>query len=229
MAGRCRIAGTPQVRPCRLGSRLLVCAFLRTRQDRGWASCPARPRHASGPCRGHPAIRHRPTSDSFPVADGSTPCADAVLSIVEIFDFDGDSSTHGVDLRVDQGRHPPRAGHAIPRVLGNLSKAGWVRLRGCPRHGCRGQAYKDVFTASPATGPTPPSHGMPAFAFALPSIRQVQGAALPNPYRPSTRAIASTSSSPVTGLRRKPPMPAASTCCCRSGSVRAVTASSGSV
>ncbi|PII13419.1 hypothetical protein CR918_17595 [Stenotrophomonas indicatrix] len=35
--------------------------------------------------------------------------------------------------------------------------AGWVRLRGCPRHGCRGQASKDGFTASPATGPTPPS------------------------------------------------------------------------
>ncbi|MFG6070317.1 hypothetical protein ACEU0B_000056, partial [Stenotrophomonas indicatrix] len=26
---------------------------------------------------------------------------------------------------------------------GNLSKAGWVRLRGCPRHGCRGQAPMD--------------------------------------------------------------------------------------
>ncbi len=24
--------------------------------------------------------------------------------------------------------------------LVKLSKAGWVRLRGCPRHGCRGQA-----------------------------------------------------------------------------------------
>ncbi|QBL40355.1 hypothetical protein MG068_07455 [Stenotrophomonas sp. ASS1] len=50
MAGRCRSAGALQVRPCKLGSRLLACAFLRTRQDRGWASCPTRPRHASGPC-----------------------------------------------------------------------------------------------------------------------------------------------------------------------------------
>ncbi len=49
---------------------------------------------------------------------------------------------------------------------GNLSKAGWVRWRGCPRHGCRGQAPRDGFTASPATGPTPPSHGNPAFALA---------------------------------------------------------------
>ncbi|MBN5174587.1 hypothetical protein JY430_20930, partial [Stenotrophomonas maltophilia] len=29
---------------------------------------------------------------------------------------------------------------------GKLSKAGWVRLRGCPRHGCRGQAPMDGFT-----------------------------------------------------------------------------------
>ena len=79
--------------------------------------------------------------------------------------------------------------------------------------------------------PDPPRHptDSPLLTLTLMLIRQVQGAALPNPYRPSTRAIASTSSSPVTGLRRKPPMPAASTCCCRSGSVRAVTASSGSV
>src|SRR6185437_13024767 len=65
--------------------------------------------------------------------------------------------------RVDQGRHPPRAGHAIPTDRGNLSKAGWVRLRGCPRQGGRGQAYRDVFTPSPATGPTPPCHRYPAF------------------------------------------------------------------
>ncbi|MBA0267610.1 hypothetical protein D7Y50_05375 [Stenotrophomonas maltophilia] len=36
-----------------------------------------------------------------------------------------------------------------------------------PRHGCRGQAPRDGFTASPATGPTPPSHGNPAFALAV--------------------------------------------------------------
>ena len=77
------------------------------------------------------------------------------------------ASTHGVDLRVDQGRHPPRAGHAIPTDCGDLSKAGWVRLRGCKRHGWRAQASMDGFTASPATGPTPPSHGMPAVALAV--------------------------------------------------------------
>ncbi|MNV61987.1 hypothetical protein D3C71_1545150 [compost metagenome] len=61
-----------------------------------------------------------------------------------------------VSTRVDthQQQHRRRSDSS-----GKLSKAGWVRLRGCPRHGCRGQAPRDGFTASPATGPTPPSHG----------------------------------------------------------------------
>ncbi len=50
---------------------------------------------------------------------------------------------------------------------GNLSKAGWVRLRGREPHGCGDRASMDGFTASPATGPTPPSHGSPAFALAV--------------------------------------------------------------
>ncbi len=70
MAGWVRLRGTPQVRPCRLGRGLLVCAFLRTRQDRGWASCPTRPRHASGPCRGHPRNRTHPAFDSSLPPDG---------------------------------------------------------------------------------------------------------------------------------------------------------------
>jgi len=60
------------------------------------------------------------------------------------------------------GRHPPKQ-DAVPTARGELSKAGWVRLRGCERHGCRDQAPMDGFTASPATGPTPPSHRKPAF------------------------------------------------------------------
>ncbi len=50
---------------------------------------------------------------------------------------------------------------------GNLSKVGWVRLRGREPHGCGDRASMDGFTASPATGPTPPSHGNPAFALAV--------------------------------------------------------------
>ncbi len=49
----------------------------------------------------------------------------------------------------------------------NLSKAGWVRLRGREPHGCGDRASMDGFTASPATGPPPPSHGKPAFALAV--------------------------------------------------------------
>ncbi len=74
---------------------------------------------------------------------------------------------------------------------GNLSKAGWVRLRGREPHGCGDRASMDGFTASPATGPTPPSHGMPvvavAFAFALAvalawAPLRVPGAARPKPF-----------------------------------------------
>ena len=50
---------------------------------------------------------------------------------------------------------------------GKLSKAGWVRLRGREPHGCGDRASMDGFTASPATGPTLPSHGNPAFALAV--------------------------------------------------------------
>ncbi len=85
------------------------------------------PRH---PCRGHPALRHRPTFDRFPVADGFTPCVNVYPSKSNISTIERRSSTHGVDLRVDQGRHPSRAGHVIPAACGELSKAGWVRLRG---------------------------------------------------------------------------------------------------
>ena len=96
------------------------------------------------------------------------------------------SSTHGVDLRVDQGRHPQTAAGTCRRRGG--SGCGGVSRMG-PRHAsgglgrtpnpglavCAGQrtrasgdrAYMDVLAASPATGPTPPSHGMPAFDVAV--------------------------------------------------------------
>ncbi|KAA8995043.1 hypothetical protein FJU31_16000 [Stenotrophomonas cyclobalanopsidis] len=65
LAGWVRLRGTLQVRPCKLGCRLLVCAVLRTRQDQGWASCPTRPRHASGPCGSRPLNRTHPAFDSL--------------------------------------------------------------------------------------------------------------------------------------------------------------------
>ncbi len=64
--GRLRSSASQAKRPhpCKLGRRLLVCAVLRTRQDRGWASCPTRPRHASGPCGSRPHNRTHPAFDS---------------------------------------------------------------------------------------------------------------------------------------------------------------------
>ncbi|SET98525.1 hypothetical protein SAMN05720615_1111, partial [Stenotrophomonas indicatrix] len=77
----------------------------------------------------------------------STPCVDESPSKSNISILDRRASTHGVDLRVDQGRHPPRASHAIPTDCGDLSKAGWVRLRGRERHGpeaCLGRVGQDA-------------------------------------------------------------------------------------
>ncbi len=54
----------------------------------------------------------------------------------------------------------------LPADRRKLSKAGWVRLRGREPHGCGDRAYMDVLAASPSTGPTPPTHGYPAFAVA---------------------------------------------------------------
>ncbi len=87
--------------------------------------------------------------------------------------------------RVDQGRHLPRAAENCRRR--GESGCGGVSAMG-PRHAsgglgrtpnpglavCAGQrtrarrdrAYRDVFTAPPATGPTPPTHGKPAFDLA---------------------------------------------------------------
>ncbi|SLM24986.1 hypothetical protein SAMN04488690_2715 [Stenotrophomonas indicatrix] len=85
-----------------------------------------------------------------------------------------------------RGRHPPTAAGTCRRRGG--SGCGGVSRMG-PRHAsgglgrtpnpglavCAGQrtrasgdrAYMDVLAASPATGPTPPSHGMPAFDVAV--------------------------------------------------------------
>ncbi|AVJ34053.1 hypothetical protein CLM74_15365 [Stenotrophomonas sp. MYb57] len=70
MAGWVRLRGALQVRPCKLGRALLECAVLRTRQDRGWASCPTRPRHASGPWRSRPRNRTHPAFDRSPRSVG---------------------------------------------------------------------------------------------------------------------------------------------------------------
>ncbi len=79
----------------------------------------------------------------------------------------------------------PRSTPTNSRV--NLPKVGRCRSVGCQPHGCGCQAYRDVLAASPHSDTAPPTHGMPAFAFAFavevagqrPALPGVQGAALP--------------------------------------------------
>jgi|GEM_PF-6649499 len=116
-------------------------------------------------------------------------------------------------IRVDQGRHLPKQNavpirhryptpcrptvgthkqQQAPTDRGKLSKAGWVRLRGRERHGWRDRAYMDVLAASPSTGPTPPSHGKPAFdvAVALGRCRAASPAKQTNLPQPHQQAAA---------------------------------------
>jgi hypothetical protein len=65
-----------------------------------------------------------------------------------------------------------------PTDRGKLSKAGWVRLRECPRHGCRGQAPGTGLRRLPQ--PDPPAH-LDSQLLPLTLIRQVQGC---KPCRP---------------------------------------------
>jgi hypothetical protein len=89
----------------------------------------------------------------------STPCVDALRSTVGILDFDGDPSTHGVDL-------PCRPRSTSTNSHRNLSEVGRCRSAGCQPHGCGCQAYRDVLAASPHSDIAPPSHGKPAVAVA---------------------------------------------------------------
>jgi len=50
----------------------------------------------------------------------STPCVDALSSIFEIFDFDEDSSTHGVDL---QKAMPDRSQKSVEGGVGPVAGA----------------------------------------------------------------------------------------------------------
>ncbi len=68
------------------------------------------------------------------------------------------SSTQGVDLP-RRPRSTPTGNRDLPTVIGKLSKAGRCRMAGCPRHGCRGQAPRDGFTAPPPSDTPLPPHG----------------------------------------------------------------------
>ena len=123
-AGGCafgRLRGMPRKQaPSPLGARprLARVRFLRTPQDRGRASCPTRPRHASGPCRG----RSCPARPPLP----SHPPASAVGWLLE---------ARAEAVRTN-GPHPPK--HKTPQQRRADSEA--MNPRFCPRFRGAGRA-----------------------------------------------------------------------------------------
>ncbi len=82
----------------------------------------------------------------------STPCVDESLS-------DNEINWGQIRFPKENGSDPmtPPDSRTYPTVTGKLSKAGRCRIAGCPRHGCRGQAPMDGFTASPQSDTAPPN------------------------------------------------------------------------
>ncbi len=163
--GRLRSSASQAKRPHPWGldGALRVCAVLRTRQDRGWASCPTRPRHASGPWRQRSCQPTSPHPRQFP-GDGwiglGITRGHAVRSV-----FRWKTDLIPIDFVIRQRLIHAWRGSTADRE--KLSKAGWVRLRGREPHGCGDRAYMDVLAAAPATGPTPPPHRKSASAVAV--------------------------------------------------------------
>ncbi len=104
------------------------------------------PRH---PCRGHPRNRTHPAFDRFP---RSVDPRHAWMNLCRI------SKSIGGQIRF-----PKENGSDT----GKLSKVGRCRIAGCPRHGCRGQAPMDGFTASPQSDTAPPNPQKTRAALAL--------------------------------------------------------------
>jgi len=82
----------------------------------------------------------------------STPCVDQSLT-------DNEINRGQIRFPKENGSDPttPCRSRINPTVTGKLSKAGRCRIAGCPRHGCRGQAPMDGFTASPQSDTAPPN------------------------------------------------------------------------
>jgi hypothetical protein len=115
----------------------------------------------------------------------STPGVDESLS-------DNEIDWGQIRFPKENGSDPrtPCRSRISPTVTGKLSKAGRCRIAGCPRHGCRGQAPMDGFTASPQsdTAPPNPQETRAVFGFGFRCCRpaagttpQMQGTALPPP------------------------------------------------
>ena len=173
-AGRCGQAGHAVNPPPGSGPAAGGCAFGRLRSSASQAKRP-HPWGLDGAIHGAngPACPHRPTSDRFRwllvgVDLGrhgrSTPCVDSFRFQFEIFDSDGDSSTHGVDLLqiAEICRRRGGSGCGSVRGMDAAAKPPWMGLRRLPQ-------------------PDPPRHptDCPLLTLTLTLIRRVQGAALP--------------------------------------------------
>ncbi|MDR6696560.1 hypothetical protein J2X70_004070 [Stenotrophomonas sp. 1337] len=189
------MAGTPQVRPCRLGSRIHAADTPQsdTAPPLTVSRCLVDPRHAwmlfdqlsrySISIEIHPRMAWIYVSTKVDTHQGQ---AMPFQQIAEICRRRGGSGCGGVSAM------GPR--HASGG-LGRTPNPGLAVCAGLRTRARRDRAYMDVLAASPATGPTPPSHGMPAFASAVAvavavaaqvagqrpalPLRRVQGAALP--------------------------------------------------
>ncbi len=170
--GRLRSSASQAKRPhpWGLGRGLLVCAVLRTRQDRGGASCPTRPRYTSAHAADTPATGPTPPSTVF--RDLSARGVRSVFRRKTDLTPDRFRYLTDVSTKVDTYQQPPES-----------VEGGALWVGGCEPHGCGDQAPMDGFTASPQTHSAPPSHGMHAIAVALALASAVQGAALPNPLK----------------------------------------------
>jgi len=172
-AGWVRLRGPLQVRPCKLGRRLLVCAVLRTRQDRGWASCPTRPRHASGPCGSRPRNRTHPAFDSF--SRSAVDPRHAWINLCRI------SKSIGSQIRfpMENGSDPmtPVIPGPIQPSPGNCQWWGGVGWQDRWRHGWRHRAPMDGFTACPASPhrPAKPAETQSRFGFGFGCCRPAAG------------------------------------------------------
>ena len=108
----------------------------------------------------------------------STPCVDALRSIIEILELDGDSSTHGVDPSdrgnlSEVGRHgqagPLAAWMPPSSPMGEgalLAKHCFASARTHSRQRLGRTAERGLRRVLPVHA-APPAHGMPAFAVAV--------------------------------------------------------------
>jgi len=99
------------------------------------------------PCGSHPANLRCPAFDRFTRLLVGADRWSAHLSDIEFqIGVRARCAATGSDPVPTNGRHPPEQ-NAVPTDRGGLSKAGWVRLRGCEPHGpeaCLGRVGQDA-------------------------------------------------------------------------------------